>query len=330
MTSPASRRGRLSGSRITVAFDNTSEFLERFSLENSSYYDPITLKDRKAGFSIKKPYSPNIKYKPSYDTNGKPNNVAILWVTYLHPTEANIELNNSKIPITIRVANVDLYANKHWDYNFSDPNSPTKDSIEKSKTTPKPLEVLSKNEFFYDHGINIFVNRHGTPFTGIEMLDKVFDEHCKTVHPIKGLPIRSKLRTQSLTANLLGWLITFLKSFLNVVFGRTLEEDDSSFSTYRIYKKTALKKLSTDNLEIFGYKAAPGLIIVFCSSSLIIYFGYPENPLLEKIVENEFLALLYSVSFLWFLDYICPLILLSLINVITHLRRKISFMTFKI
>lgn len=63
-------------------FQKTSELLAKFDLESEEYFDPLALGDRKVAFSVKRPYPENIRYKPAQSRNGKPDNVAAIWLVY--------------------------------------------------------------------------------------------------------------------------------------------------------------------------------------------------------------------------------------------------------
>lgn len=315
-----------------MAFDNTAQFLEKFSFTTpDNFYDVVTLKDRKVGFSVKRKYPDNISYKPTRTAEGEPNNVAVLWVTYLHPSEISKNIDAARVPISVRISNVDLYISNHWDYNFEDPNSPTEESVDESKRTKKPIELESRDEFFYNHTSDTFIDKKGNPVSGLEILEKIYREHCDTVHILKGLSLRLKLLTQSTFHTLLGFIVSFIKAILLKVFGRTIEDEDDLSELIRGYKASSLKKLSTDSLEIFGYKAPKGIIVLYCL--LVVLYSFftltETDSYLQNIADKELLILAHSIFFLWFLDFVVPPILFGLMNGVIWIRAKIMRMKFK-
>jgi hypothetical protein len=316
-----------------MVFENTEQFVKKFKLnERPDYFECVELRDRKVGFSIKRLYPDDISYKPTRTSDGSPNNTAALWVTYLHPSETSKKLDHNRIPITIRISNIDLYVAKHWDYDFDDPRSPTEESVEKSKKTRKPIELESNEEFYYDHAHDRFIDKKGTVFTGLQILDKIYIEHCNTVHFFKGLAIRSKLFMRSKIHTSLGLIIGFIKFILLKVFGRTIEDEDGLSELFRGYDAHSLKKLSTDSLEVFGYKAPKGIIILYCLL-VVTYSVFAlkiENSYLHLIADKEILILAHSIFVLWFLDFVVPPILFHIMNVVIWLRTKIMRMKFKV
>lgn len=320
---------------MTKPFDTTEQFLKAFDLEAyKNYYDPIPLRDSKVGFSIKRKYPEDIRYKPAFKKDGSPDNIVAIWVVYSHPQETKKEININKVPIRVRVANMSLYRTAHFDYDFNDENCPTEDSAEKSASTPKPIELDYSNEFFYDHERDEFINEVGTVIKGIDILNRVFTDHCDTVHWLKSLKLRSKLFAQAKGTGLLSALITFLVFALKKTFGRTLEEKDTFSAIYHGYKKDDFKKLNEDSLNVLGYKAAKSVIIVFCFIVIVTTFWrYKANMsggYLGHIASNNTLSLIHGLFFIWFLDVVVPYLLFWLINGIIKIRTNIMFMRFKV
>ena len=323
-----------------MVFNNTNEFKEKFNFSpaaesqaqsEDTYFGFVALRDRKVGFSIKRRYPKNIAYKPSVTREGQDNNVATLWVTYLHPTESKKTLDTQKIPLKIKISNMDLYISENWDYDFEDAKSPTKDSIERSKRTRKPIELESRDEYFYDHTNNCFIDSKGRTLTGIEMLDEIYYQHCNTVHAIKGFTLRAKIFSQSIVYHSLGYTIDLIILILKTVFGRTLQEPDDFSDLFYDKSQASLKKLSTDNLEIFGYKAPKGVIVLLCGIIVLqsVTSSHIDNSYIYLISDKETLILAHSLFALWVLDSVIPYFLHQTIKVIDIFRRKLLGLKFK-
>ena len=113
-------------------------------------------------------------------------------------------------------------------------------------------------------------------------------------------------------------LIDLLISALKKIFGRTLEEED--FLSYlREFKSSDLKRLSTDTLDIFGYKASKNLIILFCGIviCLALIEHLPDNDkggYLNYISKSQFLLIIHAIFSLWVLDVCIPKLIFHLIN----------------
>ena len=318
-------------------FSNTDEFLGVFGdLAAAEFFDPIHLNDTKVGFSVKRHYPSDIRYKPAIgQKNNKPDNIAALWVVYTHPDDSRKEVSESAVPLRIRIANMSLYRTKHWDYEYGDVdgNCPSEDSVEASEATPKPIELEYPGEYFFDHVRNAFVDRKGNTVSGLDILDRIFQDHCKTVHLLWGLRLRVKLLAQDNFAGLLGALITFLVWILKNLFGRSIEDDDAMAGLFRPYKSEAMKKYAADSLDILGYKASKQVVVLFCALVIIVsiyrYHISVSDDYWSGIAGSEFLSLVHGLFFVWLLDVAIPLLLFWIINGTIWLKTTVLFMKLK-
>lgn len=315
-------------------FSNTKELLDQFGdLSASGFFDPVHLNDTKVGFSIKRHYPSDIRYKPAVGQKSKkPDNIAALWVVYPHPSKLENVPSESAVPLRIRIANMSLYRTKHWDYDYDDVDgdSPSRDSVEASAATPKPLDLEYPGEYFFDHSRNSFVDRNGKIVSGLEILERVFRDHCRTVHLLWGLRLRIKLIIQGRFTGLLGGLISVLVWSLKSFFGRSIEDDDSSAGIFRTYKPESLKKYDADSLDVLGYKASKQVVVLFCVLAIAASYCRYSNGLNEDywsgVGESEFLSLVHGLFFIWLLDVVVPWILFWTINGIIWLRTAVLFM----
>lgn len=318
-------------------FADTEEFLAQFGdLTAKEFFDPIFLNDTKVGFSVKRNYPSDIRYKPAVgQKSGKPDNLAALWVIYTHPDESRKKIIESAVPIRIRVANMSLYRIEHGDYDYADKDgdSPSKDSVEASLSTPKPLDLEFIGEYFFDHDRNSFVDRKGTIVSGLDMLDHVFRDHCNTVHWLWGLKLRVKLVAQDKFAGLLGACMMLLVGMLKVLFGRSIEEKDTMAGLYRPYKPEAFKKYDTDSLDVLGYKASKQVVVLFCilviGASVLRHHLGITNDYWASIERSEFLSLVHGLFLIWLLDVVIPWLLFGLVNGIIRLRTRTMLINLK-
>lgn len=307
------------------SFNNTDKFIEKFAFDNK-YFDPIHLKDVKVGFSVKIKYPENIRYKPAKKADGEADDVAIMWVVY--KDESVID---GKAIVTVRISNFSRYLHGRVDYDFDDENSPTEDSVRESKASPKPLGLEYPDDFHYNIEQDCFFDRKNNELTGIDILNKVIEDHCDTIHKWKGLALRSKLYSSSKFFGVLFILTDFLILSLKI-FGRTLEPSEDSFEYYYGYKTASLKKLKTNNLDVFGYKA-PVVLVLMTFGILIAYiyyfFPFSGNGYEKFILENEILLLIHVVFVLAVMDLIIPKLLLRSINFLIQARLKLGKKKFK-
>ena len=311
-------------------FENGERFLNMFQLgEESAYENLVTLTDRKVGFSVQRKYPEDIRFKPPKNRKGEDDVVAIIHVVYEHPNETGASFDPNCVPVTVRIGPFSRYRAHHVDYDFEDKESPTEESLKTSKSTPQPIEIKYLDEYCFKHTTGKFINESGEELSGNTLLDSVYEAHCNTVHPIKGLRVRTKIKTRSIAVAGVSSLINLSRALLKHGFGRILDEGSRTSAFLKGYKKDSLKKLSTDSLNIFGYQAARSVIVVFC---LLIVVGYLiKNNLgvrwtyASNVFSNNFLALTHSIFILWFFDVIFPKVLLVVMNALIKLRTYLMF-----
>jgi hypothetical protein len=309
-------------------FNTSAEFIAALNatgLEN--YSDPRPLKDRLIALSIKRKYPEGFKFHPARRKDGEPDHVAVIWIVYQHSSEANVPVDRIAIPIRLRAATVSQYLNDHSDYDYDDDNSPSELEVERSNSTPRPLAVEWPDRYAYDHGRDTLVDERGQPVSAETMLNAVFEAHCKSVHAIWGLPPRAAKAAKHKLAD--GFWLTseLLRRLLKSVFGRTLEDPDDLAGFLRGYSTSMMKKLEIDSLDLFGYKTAKSVIVLFCiicavASIVSFLFGF-KVQYVTHAVNSGFLSVIYGILGLWVLDVLVPHTILCLINRLIEWRTRL-------
>lgn len=314
--------------------ENPKQFIEIFNfISETNYYDPIILRDEEIGFSIKRKYPNNIRFKPTTKLNGDQDEVMVIWLVYNLP-KVKRDQQSEKVPINIKISKYNIYKTKHFDYNYEDPDSPTKSSVIISERSPQPLEIEYTNDFFYNHSMKCLVDKKQKKYTGIEMLDYVVNQHLNTVHILKGLKIRSKLFAKSIIEGILGTIISLLVYILKHLFGRMLANSDSKLFLWHGFKREELKKIQTDVIDILGYRASKQVIVLFCiiidSLGLFLYFSQSGLEYFRYVSNNYLLMLVHSIVLLILLDFLIPEIIFLTINILVKWRNAIAFRNLKV
>lgn len=314
---------------------NTKQFIDIFKItDESGYYNPIVLQDEDIGFSIKKKYPKDIRFKPAIKQNGEPDEIMVIWLVFNLPKSTKTDLNSNKYPIFLKINKYSLYRTKNFDYDFDNENSPTKESLDISKRTPQPLELEYIGDFFFDDSFNCFVDNKGNLLTGIEMLNSVVKQHLNTAHIIKGFKIRTKIFAKSKVAGILTLIIKTLIFLLKYPFGRLLKDRDSELSLYHGFNSEDMKRITTDTVEIFKYHASKHVITMFCIIIIFIssidYFLNLNSSYLKYITSNNLMIVTYSITLLLILDVLIPQVLFHIINTLVSIRNKIVFCKLKV
>lgn len=322
----------LSGQSIAF-FKDSQELIDQTGVSELSEYSQVTpLTDRKSGYSVQRSYPVDIAYFPPRTKDNKDDVVALIHVVYNHPDEMGPSEVSGRIPITVRISPHSRYIQNHADYDFADAECPTKESIELSKRTPQPISLDYIDVFYYDHQARGFVDKKGDSISGKQILDRVFADHCDTTHWIKGVGLRIRLRSRSYRITLLSFTAEFLLFLLRRFFGRTVENRDSISSFYNGYKDADFKRLSTDSVDVFGYRASRSVVVIFCGVAALVYgikyYFSIKTPYLSAIFSQSFLSVVHAVILLWFLDVMIPILLFRLANKAIKLRAKLMRVNF--
>lgn len=288
----------------------------------SGYINPTFLNDTKVGFSIQRKYPTNIRYKPAKNTAGHEDNIAVIWVVY----DTNRQNNNlTLVPLRLRIAMMSEYRAKHWDYDFSDDTCPTEESIRESLSSPQPFDLDLYDYYFHSINDNKFVDANSTDVTGIEILNKLFNAHCDSVHPLKGFPLRSKRATQRIFRFMLDQLINGQKWILEKVFSRTLDERLNRSTYIDGYLKDDMKILAVGNMEIAGYRTSKNIVLLFAIvvvTTALFVLPVTENTYAGNVLRSETLMIAHSLIVLYFLDTAIPNLLFRSMNLTICFRKR--------
>ncbi len=303
----------------------TDELLLLFGdMKSEGYTDPIPLSDTKIGFSVRKNYPEDIKYKPAKNKAGVADNLAVIWIVY---NENSANKRTGLIPLRIRISMMSLYRALHWDYDFEDDNCPTKESVLESAKTTKPMELTLNDEFVYDTHTKGFLDSNNQSVSGLEILNRIFSDHCNSTHPIKGIRLKSDAIAKKFIRNAFDKTINSIIFALEKIFGRTLDErfDRSVFLDGYLYEN--FKKVSVDSIEIAGYRASKKVILMFCV--VIVFLCYSilpteNNTYASELLHSDALMFIHFILILYILDELIPNTLFWITNKLI-LYRKIYF-----
>jgi hypothetical protein len=310
--------------------NNGQELLDKFDLgSDREFYDPVILSDADAGFSIRRNYPEEIRYKPARGSDKNPDNVAVIWVVF---DKKRIEADDPNlVPIRCRIATMSIYRAQHWDYDFDDPKCPSKDSVEMSNASPQPFSLDFPSEYFYNAEKNIFLTKIGVKVSGIEILNSIFKEHVDSVHLFRGFKYKIQSLKNTAENSFFEVFIKLIKITLKFLFGRTIDEDWKVNSAFRGYPMSAFKKLQLSSIEILGYRTSKNVIVIFCL--LVVFFSFLFLPLEDgsypgSVLDSEILTTIHALLGLIILDEAVPLILFGLMNLLIFFRRKRFFSRF--
>jgi len=300
----------------------------------NKYKEYIPLRDTQAGFGVKREYPSNIRYKPPLKRDDTPDRVALIQVVLGFPKNEEKRKRDKRIPVFVSIHLFSKYLSKHFDYDFDNTdcqNCPTKESIEKSKSTPKPINLESFDDYLYDYENDILVTTTGKVVLGEQILETLFQKHINTVHLLKGLKIRWQVRSKDLSIRILSSSIMFCKWLLKICFGRILEPGSGTARVLESYKKEDMKSVRTRSVSMFGYKVSVNVFvtfIIFMIIGLVIIHAFGIRIIATSLLNDVVMILLLLFTLILF-DHLFPHIILWFINALVRYRLKQIFIEFK-
>ena len=309
---------------------NADKLKDIFQIDNltDKYSDYTPLMDIQAGFSVKREYPPNIRYYPPRTSEGRPDRVALIHVAC---RSAKKETTKGKIRIYVSVFLHSRYHSNPIECNFDDKDCPTAESTEKSKSTPKPMNLESFDDYLYDYENDVLVTTTGKVVSGEQILETLFQKHINTVHPLKGLKIRWQVRSKDLSIRILSSSIMFCKWLLKICFGRILKPGSGNAGVLESYKKEDMKSVRTRSVNMFGYKVSVNVFvtfIIFMVISLVIIHAFGIRIIATSLLNDAVMISLLLFTLILF-DLLFPHIILWFINALVRYRLKQIFIEFK-
>lgn len=317
-------------------FENADQLHEALGLKGANEYERYSpFKNKKVGFSIQRSYPKDIKYVPVKGADGSDDTVVMIRVSYDHPSESEKEADPEKVPIRLDIGTWSRYRANHFGWGHDNKDCPSKESVEKSLSTPRPLTLTSNDRYFYNHRKKCFVDVKGNDIDGKEIIEKLYRQHSYTSHALKGFSIRFKIAARDLEVRILAWIIRFLKFLLHACFGRKLGSDKVEEKHMLVeYKKEDLEYSTESVLNFYGYRATKNVIITFCILAILLYSAYfivgKENEYLKGVAGRPFLVLCFSLVLLWMFDHLLPLLILWFMNITIRHRIKLQDLPLKV
>jgi hypothetical protein len=240
-------------------------------------------------------------------------------VLYNPNNRSESELDLTRVPIWIDIGKNSKYQYNHFGFNFEDDDCPTEESLESSQASPHPVSLTYADGFFFDHTAEDFVDKDGQHYSGGQILQSVFNDHCDTTRKSRRRLWRSVARVGFISEH----LIAFLEYVLRISFRKKFDRARNPFARYR---KDDVTLLEAESLQIFGYKTTKNVIVTFAALVLVGYsISYwtclRESTFFVSIWKHPFLVLCATLVALPILEYQGP----NLIRVAVNALRSIHF-----
>lgn len=312
-------------------FNETKEFAKQYTPKKG---DEIILwqGSDNVGLTILREYPKDIPFKPAKTKNGQIDSVCMIKIG--SPLrKINTDSNHLKLFVMVSKASKYLL-NNHFDYDFNNQDSPTRDSIEESKRSKQPIDLDDFNGYVFDRENNkiFFIENGIKEVTLNDVVEKIYKLHIKTVK-LAGAWFRFKVSIKDKIANPIEGINKSILWFIDFLFGKTVQEEKNNLKVglFEKYKHSDLYTLSDEKIDIFntGLKIPKktGLLTAFSIVVITILLTYslPAYPKLwiEIKEQSQIVQVSFLLVVLWVIDYLIPHLFLSVINMLIMFRIKV-------
>lgn len=253
----------------------------------SARYYKIQQFEKDIGVSIFRHYEKDLSFNPSLYPDGTSADVCMIRLG-VDPPKSQID---RKIPV---FADIGVYNEWHVKHRLYDPRydpeiegAPTKESRKASLKSPRPVELISTNEYFLDLDKQTFIDSKNKEMFGYQILDILYQEHIRTLslpfrlnRSIKRLFKKSYLRMVDVSGNFLLWCLQFIwEEDINPKLSMAERMRAPKWSDF-----VALPKAKV--ISLFGYATSKRIIGSFCLLMVTIVLVLCVLPLFFKFLST--------------------------------------------
>ncbi len=267
-------------------------------------------------------YPEGISFRPAVRKDGVPDHLVLIQVGYLID-----EAVDGRVPLTISAFLHSRYLYEKGGYNFNEDESPTRESVEASKSSIRPVDFWSARGYFFDHKKSTFVDENGADLNGKKLLDEITDLHVGVTRRVRGAILRWKINWKARLAAVAGLFASAVLWTLRVVLGRTIQSP-IAFQLYRGgISKDQMNLVEPDFIEVFGWKASKRSVLLFACVQLVVAFTIFllewETTRAWDVFSNSVFTLSYAIFSLWIIDSVAVEVLRWGANRFLALQRRL-------
>jgi len=311
----------------TDILPQTKHFVSLFSEHLKDEVVPWTGKDY-VGFSILKKYPKDSSFIPIKDKKGNIDSVALIKIGY--SLKKAQELNDDKVLLSVEVHKASRYILYNHFYRSDDENSPPKEFIDQSKSSPQPIDLAESNRYFFYFKKDIFFDSKTKKYIKPNKIVKdVFKRHLNT---LTNWFFRGKMKTKELLTSSIEPTINKLIYLNKILFGKEIKKnkDDFSTGTFSPYKHINLIDSIGDKMKVLNsdfpitYQSARTFFTFITIVFLVFYFKHYDSfglvGFINEANKNNLFIISVTSFALIFLDKVTPHLVLELINLLIKLR----------
>jgi len=210
----------------------------------------------------------------------------------------------------------------------------------KSPNRLAPIDIESVGEYFYDP-LKDLLYEGDEVTTAQKIMDKFYSEHIKSTKVFVGAPLRLRLVLQVKMPAQFFRLVEKVSHFLLLIFSGErfswnpfFQNESTNSSAQGGAGNGSPDDKPPKTLSIFGYEASRWAVVVYALINLAVYTLFVEfnfKPrILSRLIENNFLTVMYVVLSLGLIDFVLPRCLKYLIKLASNRAAEYPFKKIKI
>jgi hypothetical protein len=212
-------------------------------------------------------------------------------------------------------------------YDFADPDCPTRESLHVLARAPKPVALMFRHTgFIYDPATGWFYAEEGQPVTGKQILDYLYDYHCRTLH----WRFRMRTRLRKTYAHAVGQLLNGVHRAAAWLLEHgydnqaTIPPGDPRFRSTP-YSFADFRRVPEDpGTHFFGLASSKrslfSTILLLCATCLAVYKYLPRTGFFRGVYHNVPLTTAALALALLALDQTVPFVLKAIVCGVSRLR----------
>ena len=288
-----------------------------------------------AGFAVRRPLPTNTAIGKVRSQDGKPTVTCVVQFI-VDPPRSETGISR----VLLHVFPFDRWHRRHippWlpQYDFADPECPSESSVADYQQAPRPLDLSFATDFIYDTGEDQFYDDKGARVTGEQILDFVYEYHCRTLRSRFRLKYRLQQGLAS-TARGLAWHgQTSIMWVLREAYDVTPVGDDLRRSPFHEFSFRELTRATDEGTShFFGFRSSrrsllPNMLMLTLAC-LAGYYLVPRLGFLRAVYANTALTTAALLLICMATDLLMPIMLRATVCVLSRLRRKTMFLFSKV
>lgn len=257
--------------------------------------------------------------------------------------------NNKIISVGVTISKVSLFKldrqdHFHYDFDYKDPQSPTKESLEKSEKSPQPINLEENSRFTFNPENNQFFDKKkNKAIKGKDIIDYIYQQHIDTYTSLRGKILRIKMNTSSLLVKVCEAVGKCLIEVIPFLTGRKIENkaynlllSPFSFAVDPTKIKDNVEEKTVDyenmlrKINPFTFSIITTLVLALY---ILHYFCIDFLGIIRFIKANgddQVFSVTLVAFVVLFFNYVLPNILLFLLNSLIKMVRKLYSKRFEL